>query len=162
MFRFFIARGSHEWYSLLPELFENYNNTKYRTIGMTHMQAESDELRLKTTVTPAARVTAKCRRCAERFNVGDKIRVTVHKGLFTKGYLANWSAEIFTSIKVNKSPPSTFILQDYTGNTIARGFYAEEICKTIHPNDYLVEKIVRVKGPRALVKWLGFDSSHNS
>ncbi|KAL4123297.1 hypothetical protein QTP88_015495 [Uroleucon formosanum] len=67
-----------------------------------------------------------------KFHVGDKVRISVYKGVFTKGYLPNWSTEIFTIIKVNKTTPSTFILQDYTGSPIAGGFYAEEIRKTIY------------------------------
>ena len=38
-----------------------------------------------------------------KFSVGDKVRVSVYKGVFTKGYLPNWSTEIFTIIKVNKT-----------------------------------------------------------
>ncbi|KAE9522469.1 hypothetical protein AGLY_017130 [Aphis glycines] len=87
-------------------------------------------------------------------NVGDKVRISVYKGVFTKGYLPNWSTEIFTIIKVNRTTPSIFILQDYTGCPIAGGFYAEEIRKTKLPDDYLVEKVIRTKGRRAFVRWL--------
>lgn len=159
MFKRFTSRGSRDWYTILPELFENYNNTKHRSIGsMTPIQAEADASRVKIVIPKSY----PARRCITRFNVGDKVRVSVHKGVFTKGYLPNWSTEIFTIIKVNKSIPSTFILQDYTGNPIAGGFYAEEIRKTDLPDDYLVEKIVRAAGQRVFVKWLGFDNSHNS
>jgi len=86
----------------------------------------------------------------------------VYKGVFTKGYLPNWSTEIFSIIKVNKTSPSTFILQDYTGNSIAGGFYSEELLKTKLPDDYLVEKVIRSKGQRVYVRWLGFTDEHNS
>lgn len=86
----------------------------------------------------------------------------MYKGVFTKGHLPNWSTEIFTIIKVNRTTPSTFILQDYTGSPIAGGFYTEEIRKTKLPDDYLVEKVIRTKGRRAFVRWLGFTDEHNS
>jgi len=63
---------------------------------------------------------------------------------------------------VNKTTPSTFILQDYTGRLIAGGFYTEELRKTKLPEDYLVEKVIRTKGRRVLVRWLGFTDEHNS
>lgn len=159
MFRQFTASGSHEWLTILPELMTNYNNSVHRTIGMTPVQADSNPSRvkhydIKRTTEAAPRM--------RRFSVGDKVRISVYKGVFTKGYLPNWSTEVFTIIKVNKTAPPTYLLEDYTGSPISGGFYAEEICKTVYPNDYLVERVIRTKGRRAFVKWLGFDSTHNS
>ena len=82
--------------------------------------------------------------------------------MFNKGYLANWSTEVFTIVKINKTLPPTYPLRDYNGVPIADYFYSEEINKTNFPNDYLIEKIIRKNGNQVLVKWLGFDSSHNS
>ena len=155
MFRQFTVRGSYEWVSILPELMNNYNNSKHRTIGISPKQADvnSSSIEIKLREIKQKKI---------KFTVGDKVRISMHKGVFVKGYLPNWSTEIFTIIKVNKTLPTTFILEDYTGERIAGGFYAEEICKTIHPDEYLVEKVIRVKGCKIFVKWLGFDSSHNS
>ncbi|KAL4100901.1 hypothetical protein QTP88_020926 [Uroleucon formosanum] len=92
-----------------------------------------------------------------KFNVGDKVRVSTYKGVFTKGYLPSWSSEMFKIVKKNNTLPTTCQLQDYTGKPIAGCFYSEEIFKTNYPNNYLVEKIIRRKGNQFFVKWLGFD-----
>lgn len=45
MFREFTARGKHEWVSILSLLinnYNNYNNSKYRTIGMTPSEADEN------------------------------------------------------------------------------------------------------------------------
>ncbi|KAL4091522.1 hypothetical protein QTP88_026197 [Uroleucon formosanum] len=133
MFKEFTSRGSRDWITILPALIDDYNNSMHRTIGMTPAQADAHPSRvtLKHDVVKTRKI---------KFHVGDKVRISVYKGVFTKGYLPNWSTEIFTIIKVNKTTPSTFILQDYTGSPIAGGFYAEEIRKTMSPDDYLVEK----------------------
>ncbi|VVC30825.1 Ribonuclease H-like domain,Integrase, catalytic core,Chromo/chromo shadow domain [Cinara cedri] len=52
--------------------------------------------------------------------------------------------------------------EDYTGNPIAGCFYVEEINKTEFTNTYLIEKVIRIKGQKVFVKWLGFDNSHNT
>jgi len=155
MFKEFTSRGSRDWITILPSLIHDYNNSTHRTIGMTPVQADADPSRVQLKY--AVEKTGKI-----KFNVGDKVRISVYKGVFTKGYLPNWSTEIFTIIKVNKTTPSTFILQDYTGRPIAGGFYAEEIRKTMLPDDYLVEKVIRTKGRRVFVRWLGFTDEHNS
>lgn len=155
MFKEFTSRGSHVWITILPALVDGYNNSMHRTIGMTPMQADArpSRVKLKYDVEKTGKI---------KFSVGDKVRISVYKGVFTKGYLPNWSTEIFTIIKVNKSTPTTFILEDYTGSPIAGGFYAEEIRRTMHPDDYLVEKVIRTKGRRVFVRWLGFTDEHNS
>jgi hypothetical protein len=30
-----------------------------------------------------------------KFNIGDNVRISTYKGVFTKGYLPSWSIEIF-------------------------------------------------------------------
>jgi len=155
MFREFTARGSHDWISILPKLLNEYNNSKHRTIGMTPVQAD---------LNPTS-VTLKQREINNekiKFKVGDNVRISTQKGVFTKGYLPNWSTEIFEIIKINKTLPVTYQLQDYTGKPIAGCFYSAEIHKTDHPNEYLIEKIIRKKQNQMLVKWLGFDNTHNS
>jgi len=133
MFKEFTSRGSRAWVTILSKLIDDYNNSIHRTIGMTTMEADSNPTRVK--IKYYAENTEKI-----KFRVWDKVRISVYKGVFIKGYSPNWSTEIFTIIKVNKSTPSTFILEDYTGRPIAGCFYAEEICKILWPNDCLVEK----------------------
>ena len=155
MYREFTARGSHNWISILPLLIDEYNNSKHRTIGMTPVQADSD---------PSS-VIIKQRAITNRkvkFRIGDKVRISTQKGVFTKGFLPNWSTEIFKIVKINKTLPPTYQLHDYNDNPIAGCFYTEEISKTNYPNDYLIEKIVRKKGDQIYVKWVGFNSSKNS
>ncbi|CAI6352828.1 unnamed protein product [Macrosiphum euphorbiae] len=155
MYKEFTARGSHEWVSILPKLLDEYNNSYHRTIGMTPLQADSN---------PAS-VVIKHREIntvKNKFKVGDNVRISTQKGVFTKGYLPNWSTEIFEIIKINKTLPVTYQLQDYMGKPIAGCFYSEEIYKTNFPNEYLIEKIIRKKQNQMYVKWLGFDNTHNS
>lgn len=155
MFREFTARGKHEWVSILPLLIDNYNKSKHRTIGMT--PSEADENPQKVILKQYTPNTRKI-----KFAVGEIVRISTHKGVFTKGYLPSWSCELFKVIKINKTSPPTYMLEDYTGKPIAGCFYTEEISKTDYPKDYLVEKIIQRKGNQVLVKWLGFDKTHNN
>ncbi|KAE9523779.1 hypothetical protein AGLY_015839, partial [Aphis glycines] len=112
MYREFTAQGSHKWLSILPILIDNYNNSKHRTIGMTPVQAEENP----------ALVTLKQRTIVNRkvkFHVGDKVRISTQKGIFTKGFLPNWSTEMFAIVKINKTEPPTYQLHDYHDEPIA-------------------------------------------
>ncbi|KAF0708884.1 Uncharacterized protein FWK35_00024994, partial [Aphis craccivora] len=45
---------------------------------------------------------------------------------------------------------------------ILGGFYEQEIKLTDFPNTSLIERIIKKINDKMLVKWVGFDSSHNS
>ncbi|XP_057329892.1 uncharacterized protein LOC130670500 [Microplitis mediator] len=97
-----------------------------------------------------------------KFKVGDKVRISKYKHVFEKGYTPNWNTEIFTIKTVQKTNPTTYKLVDYQDKPIEGGFHAEELSKVKYPDVYLVEKIIKKRGNKLNVKWLGFDSSHNS
>ncbi|XP_044019531.1 uncharacterized protein LOC122859913 [Aphidius gifuensis] len=77
------------------------------------------------------------------------------------GYKPNWTNEIFTIIKINKTSPVTYKLKDYQGNPIQGSFYTEKLQKVRHSDIYLIEKVLKRQGNKMYVKYLGFDSSHN-
>ncbi|XP_011050056.1 PREDICTED: uncharacterized protein LOC105143427 [Acromyrmex echinatior] len=64
--------------------------------------------------------------------------------------------------KVQRTNPVTYLLEDYRGKSVADAFYEHELHRAIHPDVYLVEKILRRKRDKIYVKCLGFDGSHNS
>ena len=82
--------------------------------------------------------------------------------IFEKGYTSNWTTEVFTIVKVQRTNPVTYLLEDYCGKSVAGAFYEYELHRATHPDVYLVEKVLRRKGDKVYVKWLGFDESHNS
>jgi len=68
---------------------------------------------------------------------------------------------LFKIVKVQRTNPVTYLLEDYRGKSIAGAFYEYELHRATHPDTYLVEKVLR-RGNEVYVKWLGFDGSHNS
>ncbi|XP_036146974.1 uncharacterized protein LOC118647008 [Monomorium pharaonis] len=97
-----------------------------------------------------------------KFKVGDSVRVSKYKIIFEKGYTPNWTTEVFKIVKVQRTNPVTYLLEDYRGTSIAGAFYEHELHRATHPDVFLVEKVLRRKGNEVYVKWLGFDGSHNS
>ena len=98
----------------------------------------------------------------QKFTVGDNVRISKYRGIFDKGYTPNWSNEIFVIRKINLTNPITYFLKDEKGENILGGFYEMELLKVKHPGVYLVEKVLKKKGNQLYVKWLGFNSTHNS
>lgn len=160
MWKQFSLQGSYHWLKLLPQIVEKYNNTVHSTIGMkpSEVGEKTAQHLLKTVYNRLKKVDNR----KKKFKVGDFVRISKHRELFKKGYTPNWSNEIFKIIKVRLTTPITYLLQDQSGQNIQGTFYTEELLKTKYPDVYLIEKVIKAKGKQLLVKWLGFDNSHNS
>jgi hypothetical protein len=97
-----------------------------------------------------------------KFKIGDHVRISKVRGVFDKKYQSNWSTEIFVIDKVQLTNPTTYLLQDVSNHNIKGGFYEQQLQKVAFPDAYLVEKILKRNKNKVFVKWLGFDSTHNS
>ena len=160
MWRKFSALGTYRWINLLDDLLAEYNTSKHRTIQMkpADITLQDEKKILKLHKSNHNNKT----RCNVKFKVGDCVRISRLKGTFEKGYTANWSSELFVVTKVEPTFPVTYKLRDYHGRSIQGGFYTEELQKVKHSDIYLVEKIIRKRVGKVLVKWFGFPSSENS
>ena len=100
-----------------------------------------------------------------KFRIGDKVRISRTKSTFEKGYLANWSEEIFTVHKIKYSQPITYVLKDLSGEIVQGSFYVEELQKT-NQQVFRIEKVLKtkmLKGKKkfALVKYVGYSDKFN-
>lgn len=158
MWKEFSFTGSYKWINMLQSLISDYNNTKHRTINMRPNEVnEKNEKRLLATV--YRKITTKLK---NKFKIGDMVRISKYKHVFEKGYTPNWTTEIFKIHRIQLTNPITYSLIDLNGHKINGSVYTQELQLVKHPSLYLVEKIIRKKGRKVFVKWLGFDNTYNS
>lgn len=160
MWREFTTRGNYRWLNILQKIVKEYNNASHRTIGMKpadvrHKHVRAILMRIKRRPTNR-------RLKVPKFKVDDVVRISKNKRVFTKGYLPNWTNEVFKIYAVKPTTPVTYILQDSSGEILKGGFYGEELSESKTGDVYLVEKIVKRKGDKVLVKWANFDKRMNS
>jgi hypothetical protein len=63
-----------------------------------------------------------------KFRVGQHVRRSKEKMIFTKGSQQNYTTEIFKIIKfITKSPQPVYVLEDLNRTPIEDQFYAEEV-----------------------------------
>lgn len=162
MFKMFSNRGKYLWYDILQSLINEYNNKYHRTIGMKPKDVSSQnesavKERIKLQTQPKSEY-----RSSKRFFVNDKVRISKHKGVFDKRYFPNWSNEVFTVYRVQPTLPETYILKDKKGEILQGGFYGHELLKSAVGDVYLIEKVLKKKNDKLLVRWIGFDKTHDS
>lgn len=160
LYKSFSLKGNYKWYDgTLNNVVHEYNNTYHRTIGLKPVKV--NKTNAKTILLRYANESNKIIK-EKKFQVGDFVRISKYKGIFEKGYTPNWSAEIFQIIKVQLTYPPTYLLEDVRKRPILGAFYEQELLKTKHPNIYLIEKVLKKKGNKIFVKWLGLPPSENS
>lgn len=160
MWKIFSMQGNYRWLKILPKIVSDYNNTNHSKIKMRpiDVKKEHEKLLLRTVYQKNQTIEP----IRTRFKVGDVVRISRQKALFEKGFTPNWSTELFIISSIQPGHPTTFLLKDYENKKIRGSFYEQEMQKTNFPDTYLVEKVIRKKGAKVLIKWLGMASEHNS
>ena len=65
-----------------------------------------------------------------KFKIGDIFRISKFKNIFAKGYVPNWSEEVFAIKKIKCTVPWTYFLSDLKVEEIVEAFYEKEFQKT--------------------------------
>ena len=95
-----------------------------------------------------------------KFKVGDPVRISKYKNIFAKGYMSNWSEEIFIIKKIRNTVPWAYVINDFNGEDII-GTYENELQGT-KLNEFRIEKVIKGKGDKLYVNWKGYNNSFNS
>ena len=69
-----------------------------------------------------------------KFQFSDHVRTSKYKNIFVKGYIPNWSEEIFVISKVKNTVPWTYVINYLNAEEIIVTFYEKELQKPIKNN----------------------------
>ena len=160
IYKNFTLNNNTIWIKDLNKLVKEYNNSYHRTIKMKPVDAskKSNENIVRKNYNFEI-ITNK-----KKFKIGDKVRISLLKNTFEKGYTSNWSEQIYIIDDIKSSNVHYYYLKDLNGEKLDGTFYQEELLKTnINDNDfYVIEKIIKKVGNKYLVKWRGYDYTFNS
>ena len=161
IYKNFTLNNNTIWINDLDKLTNEYNNSYHRSIKMKPIVAskKSNENIVRNNL-----YNFKITNKKSKFSIGDKVRISLLKNTFEKSYTSNWSQEIFIIDNIKTSNVHYYFLKDLQGEKIDGMFYEQELLKTnMKKNDlYIIEKIIKKKGNKYLVKWRGYDDKFNS
>lgn len=172
IYRYMYEKNTRRYLDVLQDLVSSYNDTYHKAIKMAPSEVNtSNEGRVlgylygkywfpKTGINRIKK---------EGVKVGDLVRISKLKGVFDKGYIGNWTEEVFIVDKIIESEPRRWYkLKDWGGEVLEGSFYDEEI-QVVHKDlkgYWKVEKVIRkriVRGKKEyFVKWEGYPESMNS
>ena len=112
----------------LDDIVNEYNNTYHTTIKMKPIDVKDN-----THINTCKKINNK----DPKFKVGDRVRISKYKNIFAKGYMPNWSEEVFVIKKIKNTVPWTYVIDDLNGEEIIRTFNEKELQKRIKKNSEL-------------------------
>ena len=160
IYKNFTLNNNTIWIKDLNKLVKEYNNSYHRSIKMKPIDASKKSNENIVRKNYNFEITDK----KPKFSIGDKVRVSLLKNTFEKGYTSNWSEQIYVIDDIKTSNVHFYYLKDLNGEKLDGTFYQEELLKTNMKEDglYIIEKIIEKVGDKYLVKWKGYDDSFNS
>ena len=137
----------------LDDIVNEHNNKYHRRIKMKPI-----DVKYNTYIYSIKEVNDK----DPNFQVGDHVRISKNKKIFTKEYTPNRSEDVFVIKELNNTVPSTYVINDLNGDekTIGR-FYEKELQKASQ-KEFRIEKVIKRKGSKLYIKWKGYDNTFNS
>lgn len=164
MWRYFTHHRTYRYVDILQKLVDSYNRSYHSSLKMAPSRVTfKNQKQIFRILYPPKKTKGH----SFQFRVGDTVRISKNKGIFSKGYMENWSHEIFTVETRIPTDPPTYKLRDGDGESIKGEFYEPELQKVKKSDDvYRVEKILKTRKKRGktqhFVKWLGYPSKFNS
>ena len=152
IYKYMTSISKNVYIDKLDDIVDEYNNTYHTTIKMKPIDVKDN-----TYINTSKEINSKY----PKFKVGDRVRISKYKNIFAKGYMPNWSEEVFIIKKVKNTIPWTSVINDLNGEEIIVIFYEKELKKT-NQEEFRIEKGIRRKGDKLYVKWKGYDNSFNS
>ena len=123
MYRYFTHANTRRYLDVLDDLLQSYNNTYHRSIGMAPADVgPHNEEAVRDRLYPPKPKSHKW-----KYRVGDLVRIAVQRRPFKKGYLGEWSREIFEITTRLPTTPVTYELRDLSGEHIKERFYEPKV-----------------------------------
>jgi hypothetical protein len=166
LYRYFTQAKTFRWLEVIDPIVNSINSSYCRSIDAapTDVTFENAEVLRKRLLLKAQAISQ-----TRRFEVDDLVRIEKGKHIFQKGYLPNFTDELFTVKKVNSyAHPITYRLADSSGEPLAELFYANELSlvRLDNATTYAVEKILNQKEREGIIyyyiKWKGKNARHNT
>jgi len=166
LWKYFTKMKTFRYIEVLPRIVNSINHSTHRVTGMRPVDVNQDnaESLWQKLYGQYGNDRPKC-----RFQIGDKVRITKEKHKLSKGYLPNFTEEVFIINEILKNrKPVAYRIIDEDGEDIEGMFYESELVKVV-PSDKPIKEIEKViKSEKRkddhyyLVKWKGQPMKKNS
>ena len=178
MYKYFTANNTYRYIDVLQSLVDGYNNTYHRSIKMkpidvrpepkftTQIRQNLYGKRIKKVRGKEKVKSIKPPFKKYKYAIGDLVRITKARLTFSRGYLPNWSEEIFVVYNRQNFAKPLYYLRDFNAEEIKEGFYEQELQLVRKPEEYRIDKVLKTKRVNGkllhLCEWKDWSNHFNS
>ena len=112
--RYITSISKNAYIDKLDDIANKYNSTYHSTIKLKPVDVKS-----RTYIDSSKEINNK----DPKFKIGDIVRISKYKNIFAKGYVPNWSEEVFVIKKVKNTVLWTYVISDLKEDKIVGTFY---------------------------------------
>jgi len=169
MYKYFDHMQSHRYLDILQTLVSRYNNSPHRSLAgksPNEINRDNEAITWKRMYVNTAKSLSKNK---FTFKVGDLVRISHEKRVFSRDYENKWTRELFkiSSRKMRANIP-IYKLVDFHDEPIEGTFYASELqLVRKQPDDmWHIERVIKSRGAKGkkqyFVSWMGWPKSFNT
>ena len=114
IYKYMTSISKNVYINKLDDIVNEYNNIYHATINMKPIDVKDN-----TYINTSKKINYK----DPKFKSGDRVRILKYKNIFAKGYMPNWSEEVFVIKKVKNTVPWTYVIDDLNDEEIIGTFY---------------------------------------
>ena len=131
--RHFTENNTKRWVDVLQQISDGINNTVNRSIGIEPSQVNfenRDEI-FKKLYGRTPPIDCK-------FSVGDLVRLPLERNIFTKGYKAGWTKELYRVHRVFRTNDLCYYeIEDLTGDRLPKKYYNQGLNLVVRNEEHL-------------------------
>ena len=136
IYKYMTSISKNVYIDKLYDIVKKYSNTYHTSIKMKPVDVKDN-----TYIDFTKEVNDK----NPKVEVGDHVRISKYKNTFAKGYMRNWSEEIFIIKKIKNTVPWRYVINDLNGEEIIGTFYENELQNTDQKEFRIEKKYLRKK-----------------
>jgi hypothetical protein len=159
IWRLFRSRTSTRYIDKLQDIVYSYNRTPHHAHGLRPVDVNQEN-----SLYVYKQLAGKPKTRSPRYKVGDHVRISKEKKKLEKGYEYRFTEEVFKIIQVIRHPVPVYKLEELMGEPIKGTFYEPElsIVRNFADREHQIDKVLRRKGNKLFVRWLGYGPEHDS
>ena len=152
--------GSRNFVTYLDAILKSYNTRPHRMLGYKSPKFAEEHptnayIATKNQEYLDSKKSKKPR--IPKYKVGHRVRVRRLGDVFWRGYDGSFNEEVYeiTHVKTRLDVP-LFKLHTLEGEELLGHYYAHELSRVRGDPEYLIEEVLRTRGNKSLVKFVGF------
>jgi hypothetical protein len=143
LYKYFTKMKTFRYLDVLPRIVDAMNRSVCRTTGMAPANVNkenAESLWQKLYGKPLEKKPF-------HYDVGDKVRITKEKHKLSKGYVPNFTEEVFVITECLNRIPPTYKLHDLSNESIDGVFYESELVKVLDEDKPTreIEKVIKTE-----------------